>query len=179
MAEMDQSELSYIAEDLRALAVDIDLPVLDPANSREGHDVEGIAAAIALYGQRTPIVINVSQGNKVEKGNGTLKAMRSLGKLMIAAVKVQDDPMTATGYAIADNRLGDKSRFNYEVLARLFDEMEAPTQVPGVDDVFLAEVLAAGTPFDPDSVEFKEYDESIVDEVEWIECPECGHRWPK
>ena len=27
--------------------------------------------------------------------------------------------------------------------------------------------------------EFREYDESIADEVEWLECPECGHRWPK
>ena len=27
--------------------------------------------------------------------------------------------------------------------------------------------------------EFKEYDESIADEVEMIECPECGHRFPK
>ena len=27
--------------------------------------------------------------------------------------------------------------------------------------------------------EFKEYDESVVDEVEYITCPECGHKWPK
>jgi ParB-like chromosome segregation protein Spo0J len=27
--------------------------------------------------------------------------------------------------------------------------------------------------------DFKEYDESIADEVEMIECPECGHRFPK
>jgi hypothetical protein len=27
--------------------------------------------------------------------------------------------------------------------------------------------------------EFKEYDESIADEVEYHECPECGHKWPK
>jgi len=29
------------------------------------------------------------------------------------------------------------------------------------------------------AVEFKEYDESIADTVEWNECPECGHKWPK
>lgn len=27
--------------------------------------------------------------------------------------------------------------------------------------------------------EFKEYDESIENEVEYLECPSCGHRWPK
>jgi hypothetical protein len=27
--------------------------------------------------------------------------------------------------------------------------------------------------------DFKEYDESVEDEVEYITCPECGHKWPK
>jgi len=31
----------------------------------------------------------------------------------------------------------------------------------------------------PELVEFREYDESVEDEVEWHKCPECGHRWPK
>lgn len=31
----------------------------------------------------------------------------------------------------------------------------------------------------PPSVEFKEYDESVADEVEYITCPECGYKWPK
>jgi len=31
----------------------------------------------------------------------------------------------------------------------------------------------------PLDIEFPEYDESIADEVEYLECPECGHKWPK
>ena len=31
----------------------------------------------------------------------------------------------------------------------------------------------------PPNVEFKEYDESVAGEVEYITCPECGHKWPK
>jgi len=27
--------------------------------------------------------------------------------------------------------------------------------------------------------EFKEYDEDIADEVEFLTCPECGHKWAK
>ncbi len=27
--------------------------------------------------------------------------------------------------------------------------------------------------------DWPEYDESIADEVEYLECPECGHKWPK
>ena len=31
----------------------------------------------------------------------------------------------------------------------------------------------------PPNVDFKEYDESTADDVEYLECPECGHKWPK
>ncbi|MCC6315993.1 MAG: ParB N-terminal domain-containing protein [Thermomicrobiales bacterium] len=31
----------------------------------------------------------------------------------------------------------------------------------------------------PPNVEFKEYDESVAGTVEYHECPECGHRFPK
>ena len=31
----------------------------------------------------------------------------------------------------------------------------------------------------PPSVEFKEYDESVEDSVQYCECPSCGHRFPK
>jgi len=44
---------------------------------------------------------------------------------------------------------------------------------------FTEQELEPITPFDPDSIEFPEYDESVADEVEYIECPECGHKWPK
>lgn len=30
----------------------------------------------------------------------------------------------------------------------------------------------------PPSVEFKEYDESVENEVKYHECPSCGHKWP-
>ena len=35
-------------------------------------------------------------------------------------------------------------------------------------------------PFDTSGIpEFKEYDESVANEVEFLECPHCGHKWPK
>ena len=42
----------------------------------------------------------------------------------------------------------------------------------------LAEV-AQDTGIVPPDVDFKEYDESVEGEVEYITCPECGHKWPK
>ncbi|MEM7345878.1 MAG: DNA methyltransferase [Chloroflexota bacterium] len=137
---MSKTDLSYITEDLRPLAVEIDLPQPDPANARTGHDIEGIAASLNLYGQRTPIVINAEQNNKIEKGHGTYYAAKHLGWSQIAAVKVADDPVTATGYAIADNRLGDISWFDEDVLKQLFDALDEPLDIPGVDDDFLSQL---------------------------------------
>lgn len=39
--------------------------------------------------------------------------------------------------------------------------------------------LAAKEGIIPPDISFKEYDESIADEVQYLTCPECGHKWPK
>lgn len=39
--------------------------------------------------------------------------------------------------------------------------------------------LAESAGIIPPNVEFKEYDESVEGTVEYCECPECGHRFPK
>jgi hypothetical protein len=44
------------------------------------------------------------------------------------------------------------------------------------------DVAALGTMIEsqgPLPDEWTEYDESAADDVEWNECPECGHKWPK
>ena len=39
--------------------------------------------------------------------------------------------------------------------------------------------LAVNAGIVPPDIDWKEYDESAADDVEYIECPECGHKWPK
>lgn len=117
------SDLSYIAEDLRGLAVAIETLHADPVNARMGHDIDRIMASLRQYGQRKPIVVNRAQNNKVEAGNGTLSAAKRLGWTHVAAVFVEDDPMTATGYGIADNRTGDLSTWDVGVLKDLADNL--------------------------------------------------------
>ena len=107
---------SKIVEGLQHLAVAMADVHEDPANARKGHAVDRIAASLKQYGQRKPIVVNRGQGNKIEAGNGTYRAARSLGWTEIAVVFVDDDPATAAGYGIADNRLGDLSEWDVEAL---------------------------------------------------------------
>lgn len=113
------NDLNYIAEGLRVLAVSIDDLHEDPANARVDHDVERIASSLRQYGQRKPIVVNRLQGGKIEAGNGTFRAAKSLGWSYIAVLYVEDDPATAAGYGIADNRVGEFSRWDADVLKEL------------------------------------------------------------
>jgi DNA modification methylase len=112
-------DLSYIAESLRPLAVPIDNLHEDPANARIGHDVERIALSLKQYGQRKPIVVNRLQQGKIEAGNGTYRAAKQLGWSHVAVVFVDDDPATAAGYGIADNRVGELSRWDTDVLREI------------------------------------------------------------
>jgi hypothetical protein len=60
------------------------------------------------------------------------------------------------------------------LLARLAETEDLPVSVEG-DDLDLLLALGRG-PEPPDG--FPEYGEEVADDVEWAECPKCGHRWP-
>lgn len=114
------TDLSYITESLRPLAVPIDSLHEDSANARTGHDLDRIAGSLAQYGQRKPVIANRLQGGKIEAGNGTwLAAKHKLGWSHIAVVFVDDDPATAAAYGIADNRVAEFSRWDEEVLREI------------------------------------------------------------
>jgi len=140
----DAPDLSYIIEPLRPLAVLIDSVALDPSNAMDhpSENLEAIRGSLAKYGQRKPVVVN-RNGNVIEAGNGTWVAAKALGWEYLAAVFVDDDPHTATGYAIADNRTAQLAGWFYERLVAQLQTFDEPAaEVPGVSEEFLAEVMA-------------------------------------
>ena len=58
--------------------------------------------------------------------------------------------------------------------AKKVDELlaEVKTQEEGIEGLLLS--MAQTLP-----PEFREYDETVEGTVEYITCPECGHKWPK
>lgn len=143
MNNSDSSVFPYIAQALQPLAVPLGDCHLDPANARRGHAIDQIAASLSRYGQRKPIVVNRAEGMKIEAGNGTWQAAKSLGWSHIAAVIVDDDPMTAVGFGIADNRLGDLSEWDAETLQALVDGLDPDLDLPtGFSDGELEAMLA-------------------------------------
>lgn len=125
VASKTEPDLSYISEPLRPLAVPVDDIDLDPANARK-HGTEnlaGIKASLRVYGQRKPVVVNKRNG-VVEAGNGTLQAAISLKWTHVAVVYVDDDPSTAAGFSIADNRTSDLSEWDTDALDQILREIE-------------------------------------------------------
>ena len=116
-----QATVDKIDPSLQALIRPVEGLEFDPMNARlhpEGN-IEDIKASLTRYGQRSPIVVDRATGH-VMKGNGTLRAARELGWTRIAAAE-QDfaDQVEAVGYGVADNRTGESSKWDFEVLARL------------------------------------------------------------
>jgi ParB-like chromosome segregation protein Spo0J len=162
----------------------IETVVPPPWNARTDHDIEGIAASIRIHGMRDPIGVWATQDGKrleephaIVEGSGRWRAVHDhLRWPEVDTIEHDFDSLTsAKAYAIAHNRYTDKSRFDDDLLLATLEEL------PGLD----------GTGFDlgdieeirghqgPPDVEFPEYDESIEDDVEFSECPECGHKFPK
>lgn len=117
-------DLSHIAEQLRSLAIPVADLAQDPANARSHgtKNLEAIKASLRVYGQRKPVVVK-RDGMVVEAGNATLTAAKALGWAHLAAVIVDDDALTATGYGLADNRSGSLAEWDDAVLARLLVDL--------------------------------------------------------
>lgn len=119
---------------------------LDPDNARlhPENNLHAIAQSLDRYGQRTPIVVQVKDGRRIiRKGNGTFTAATGrLGWTHIAAVFVEEDDQSATGYAIADNRTGELAEWDFEVLAKLLHDLpDADMDATGFQDTDLASIL--------------------------------------
>jgi hypothetical protein len=117
-------DLSHIVEGLRVLAVAVGDLKFDPANtmSHGEKNLDAIAGSLAVYGQRKPVVVNKRTGC-IEAGNGTLQAALSLGWTHIAAVYVDDDPATAVGFSIADNRTAQLATWAKDALDKMLREV--------------------------------------------------------
>lgn len=110
-----------IVDDLAPLATPVDHLAQLTGNPRRG-DVDAVARSLGAFGQRKPIVANRRTG-EVIAGNHTLQAARQLGWDSIAVVWVDDDPTTASAYALADNRTAELGSYDEPALAALISQV--------------------------------------------------------
>lgn len=153
---------NHIIEPLLQFAVSVDKISTDPDNPRihSARQLEGLKRSLALYKQRKAIVVN-NKDKRIEAGNGTYLAALELGWKEVAAVFVNDDPDTATGFSIADNRLSDMAGMDYDILADLLNNQPDPKAIPGISADFLNSLrLPGGLNFDNTDFADDEYPEN-------------------
>lgn len=170
-----------IADDLRPLARPIESLSLLPGNPRRG-DVDAVARSYARFGQRKPIVAR--RDGTVIAGNHQLLAARKLGWSEIAVVVVDDDDLTASAYALADNRTADLGSYDNEALATLLADVAVDTDLmlaTGYTEADLDELIGStdgGTPpiDEPDAIPESAPSKTIRGDV-WLLGPHrlmCG-----
>jgi hypothetical protein len=152
---VSEPDLSHITPDLQSLACLVTDVVKDPSNLRVhgAKSIESVRGSLAKFTQRKPIVVN-RRTKVVEAGNGTLEATVANGHEHIAVVWVDDDPLTATAFAIADNRTAELSSWDAPAL-KLQVEALGDYEVPGVDLDWLNEL----DPPEPDDATAAQADE--------------------
>lgn len=111
--------------ELRLEMVDVGALEFDEANARTHSEknIGAISDSLARFGQRRPLVVH---GNTVIAGNGTLKAVRSLGWTEVAITRVPDDwsAGVARAYAITDNRTAELAEWDGEVLLDTLQQLD-------------------------------------------------------
>lgn len=154
----------------------------DPRNARRHtpRNIGLIADSLREVGAARSIVVD--EDGTVLAGNGVVEAAAEAGIERVRVVDADGDELIAVRrsgltpaqkarLALFDNRATDLSDWDAEVLAGLADE-GLTAGLFGDDE--LAMILQSVP-----NVEFPEYDESAADDVQYCECPKCGHRFPK
>lgn len=139
--------------------------------------------SLEKYGAGRSILLdkhgNIIAGNATaltagEIGIEDVVIVRTDGKKLVAVLREDLDLDSEAGrmLAYADNRVGQINLdFDFGILQEDFE-----TGLP-LDDFWLDWELGVG---DSDTAgEWREYDESAADEVQYITCPHCGEEFPK
>jgi hypothetical protein len=145
---VDAVDLSYIAPDLRPLAVPVDsldfLPV-NPLKHPE-QQLAGLRASLKRFRQKKNIVVNTAKTPpQVVAGNGTLAAALVLGWTHVAVSREAMTDEEAAAFALVDNESARESEWDDEAvratlaalpdlsddpeLARMMDELKAEHEV--------------------------------------------------
>jgi hypothetical protein len=133
-----------------------------------------LSDALAQVGWVQQVVVNQRTGNLVDGHLRVMLAVRHkepfVPVVYIDVSQEEENLILATLDPLAAMALADNARLG-ELLEDLAVEGEA------LGEMLKALTESAGLL--PPDVEFREYDESVEQGVQYNECPNCGHRWPK
>lgn len=135
---------------------------------------EALAGALDEVGWVQEVIVNQRTGHLVD------------GHLRVTLAMRRDEPSIPVKYVDLDEREEalvlatlDPISAQASADAAKLDELLRGVSTGSAALQDLLSELSASAGLTPPNVEFKEYDESVENEVEYLECPACGHKWPK
>jgi len=143
-----------------------------------------IATSLRDLGQFKNVVVRPD--GTILAGHGVVQAAIAEGVPVVWGFIFEGTDAEARRLMVADNELSrgaeDDDRALAELLSSIatdFGDLAGTGWSDAEHEARLAELAAESAPFDPDSVEFPEYDEDLdVSNIKTATCPECGHEFP-
>jgi ParB-like chromosome segregation protein Spo0J len=137
--------------------------------------VEQIAASITEFGSTNPILIDGNGG--IIAGHGRVLAAKKLGFETIPCIELSHlSESQRRAYILADNQLALNSGWDEDLLRLELSELKdagMDLDIIGFNPSDLMDLMMGK------DVEFKEFDETIADDVQMITCPKCAHTFAK
>lgn len=143
--------------------------------------ISKVKASIKEFGVQQPIVVD--REGVIIVGHTRYAALQQLeAKEIPVHVAVNLTDVQAKAYRLMDNRSHSESSWDDDLLKLELvelDDLSVDLELTGFDEGELQVLMAPiyqGEEQPPE--EFKEYDESIADDVKVVTCPSCGHTFP-
>ncbi len=147
---------------------------------RDDANISRVVESIKRFGFAAPILARRAD-SEVIAGHTRLKAAETLGITRVPVRYLDLDPADAHLLALADNRLNELGSWDDERLIELLSEIrqqgDGVALVAGWHDAEIDGLLKS-TADAPMPTEFKEYDESVAEDVKTVSCPHCGGTVP-
>jgi hypothetical protein len=149
--------------------------LFNPRNPRQHpqHQRDVVNASLRELGFVAPVVENLRSGFLLDGHERVWQALQNNSGVPFVQVDIAEDeePLFLASF----DYMTDLAQFDAEILDSLLRDVQT-------SDAALQQMLAemateAGLNYA--DVEFKEYDESVADDVEMCTCPQCGHQFPK
>lgn len=142
----------------------------NPRNWRThpGAQRKALRGSLDTVGWVQQVIVNRRTGNVVD-GHARIEEALSRGEPSIPVLYVDLSPEEEALVLATLDPIAAMAQADDERLRALLSEV-------AVDDEGLADLLRT---LDVSRVEFPEYTEAAADDVAYVECPSCGHRWPR
>ena len=135
---------------------------------------DALHGALNEVGWVQQVIENVRTGNLIDGHERVWSALKN-NNAEVPYIQVDLDEADEAYVLATLDPIGAMATSDAAALDALLREVQSGEA--GVQ-AMLAELAELAGIVPPD-VDFKEFDEAVAEEVEYITCPQCGHKWPK